>query len=321
MSMRIAGVCVSTVLGIVVTIGSLFPRHAAAEDSTWMNECCTPEATAKMAGLAGVVDIVGIKVGMTGDQAMAALKAANPKFKIDVVRTQTRWDYAARLTDDSRADPTKLWVLGVHASAPFIRNYSPETVTVGFSTHPNQPFVYMVSRMVVFQEGSMPTAENVLAGLRKKYGPESYPVPASTGEGFPDLRWVFDVKGQLIGGPLGQAVATSCGTRTDGIEAPDISGLSSNLKKQGTTLMNQGSFVYPGDPKKHLHCEDWILLRVVLGKTIMTSPLVSQMNATLWHVPLYVSGLNATYSWVDQARQGQADKKLKEAEKVDMPKF
>jgi hypothetical protein len=147
---------------------------------------------------------------MTGDQATSALKAANPTFKVDVVRTQTRWDYAARLTDDSRADPTKLWVLGLQASAPFVRNYSPETVNVGFTTHPNQPFVYMVSRMVVFQEGSMPTAENVLAGLRKMYGPESSPVPPSTKDGFPDLRWVFDTKGQSIGGQLGQSIATSC---------------------------------------------------------------------------------------------------------------
>jgi len=297
------------------------PPAQSVQDSTWMNDCCTPEATAKMAGSAGIADIVGVKLGMTGEQAMAAVKAANPKFKVDVARTQTRWDYAARLTDDSRADPTKLWVLGLQANAPFVDNYSPETMNVGFTTHPNQPFVYMVSRMIVFQEGAMPTAENVLAGLRKKYGPESYPVPASTGEGNPDVRWVFDIKGQLIGGPLGERIATSCGTRGDGIEGPDISGLSRNLKKEGTKLQNQGAFAYPGDPKKLLHCEDWILLRVTLLKPIMTSPLVNQMNATLWHVPLYVSGLNATYSWVDQVRQGLADKKVKEAEKLDMPKF
>jgi hypothetical protein len=45
------------------------------------------------------------------------------------------------------------------------------------------------------------------------------------------------------------------------------------------------------------------------------------VNAVLWHLPLYVSGLNATYSWVDQIRHNQADKKLKQAEKLDMPKF
>jgi cytochrome c-type biogenesis protein CcmH/NrfF len=73
--------------------------------------------------------------------------------------------------------------------------------------------------------------------------------------------------------------------------------------------------------RRRFICEDWILLRVVLSKPIITSPLVSQMNATLWHVPLYVSGLNATYGWVEQMRQGQTEKKLKEAEKVDLPKF
>jgi hypothetical protein len=33
-------------------------------------------------------------------------------------------------------------------------------------------------------------------------------------------------------------------------------------------------------------------------------------------VALSIVGLTATYTWVDQIRQGQADKKLKEAGKV-----
>ncbi|HKY71498.1 MAG TPA: hypothetical protein VJL88_06220 [Nitrospira sp.] len=298
------------------------PAAQVVPFSSWMNECCTPEATAKMAASAGFVDVVGVKPGMTADQAMAALKAANGKFKSELIYSPARWDYLARLTDDSRADPTKLLVIGLQANAPFIGNIIPETIRLGLTTHPNQSFVYLVSRQISFQEGAMPTAENVLAGLRKKYGPESFPVPAATAEGFPDLRWVWDTKGQLVGGPIGKAVAQSCGQRSAAVEMPDISGTATNLKKEGNTLVGQNGITFPGDPSKpYLHCEDWVVLRVALSKPIITSPLVSGMESTLWHLPLYVSGLNATYSWIDQLRQGQANKKLKEAEKVDMPKF
>lgn len=297
------------------------PAAQAVPPPTWMDDCCTPEATAKMAASAGFVDVVGVKLGMTGEQAMAALKAANPKFKIDVLRSPARWDYLARLTDDSSADPTKQWVIGLQANAPFVGSLVPETINVGMTTHPNQSLVYVVSRVITFQEGAMPTAENVLAGLRKKYGPESYPVPAATGEGFPDVRWVFNTKGQLVSGPIGKAIAHSCGTRPAGVIMPDISGTTTELKKEGNTLVGQNGIGFPGDPSKpYLHCEDWVVLRVAFTKPIITSPLVSGMESNLWHLPLYVSGLNATYTWVDQLRKAQADKKLKEADKV-MPKF
>lgn len=297
------------------------PSAQAAPAPMWLNDCCTPEATANLAASAGFVDVVGIKPGMSGEQAMTALKAANAKFKIDVLRSPTRWDYLARLTDDSSADPSKQWVIGLQANAPFVGNVIPETINVGMTTHPNPPFVYLVSRTVTFQDGAMPTAENMLAGLRKKYGPESYPVPAATGEGFPDVRWVFDLKGQLVGGPIGKTIAQSCGTRSAAVIMPDISGSTTELKKEGTTLVGQTGITFPGDPSKpYLHCEDWVVLRVSFTKPIITSPLVSGMESNLWHLPLYVSGLNATYSWVDQLRKAQADKKLKEADKV-MPKF
>ena len=45
------------------TASSQTPAQSVQEP-TWINDCCTPEATAKMAGSAGVVDIVGIKVGI-----------------------------------------------------------------------------------------------------------------------------------------------------------------------------------------------------------------------------------------------------------------
>lgn len=56
------------------------------------------------------------------------------------------------------------------------------------------------------------------------------------------------------------------------------------------------------------------------GESLNTQgPLVLGMETRL--VALSIVGLNATYTWVDQIRQGQVDTKLKEAGKVDLPKF
>src|SRR5581483_3750340 len=62
---------------------------ATAADSPAGNEdCCTPEALKKIAASVGFVDIVGIKLGMTPAQALAAIKAYKSTFKIEVLNTR-----------------------------------------------------------------------------------------------------------------------------------------------------------------------------------------------------------------------------------------
>lgn len=103
---------------------------------------------------------------------------------------------------------------------------------------------------------------------------------------------------------------------------PEIPSLVTNsrvLWKRGNEVSNQTKFTFQEDPMKpYLACEDWVVVSVSLNPQ---GPLVIGMETKLLHFPLYFSGLNATYVWVDQIRQGQADKKVKEVEKVDLPKF
>ena len=73
------------------------PVSQGVPDPAGVSDCSSPEATSKMAASAGFVDIVGIKPGMTGEQAIGALKAVNPNFKIEIMRSQANWDYMAGL--------------------------------------------------------------------------------------------------------------------------------------------------------------------------------------------------------------------------------
>src|SRR5262249_61639787 len=46
-----------------------------------------PDAMRKLAQTVPKLDIVGIKLGMSPQEAMAAIRAADPKLKIDVINT------------------------------------------------------------------------------------------------------------------------------------------------------------------------------------------------------------------------------------------
>jgi len=294
------------------------PVSQGVPDSAAVNDCCSPEATSKMAASAGFVDILGIKPGMTADQAIAALKAVNPNIKIAIMRSQANWDYMAGLTDDSRTDSKKLWVYGIQATAPPTGAGAPETIFVSLTAPPNPPLVYGVARTAVtFRQGAMPTIENLVAGLRNKYGEENYYEPTGV-----ELQWVFDSHGQPVSGRPGREIATHCKGMFLDPGVPDLRGGRELLNRTG------GSFVLPGgDPKKLHTCSEWVLINVKILRAPRVSaadgenPLATDMETHLGHWPLFFSGLHVTYDWIDQVRKGQSQKQLKEAEKVDLPKF
>jgi hypothetical protein len=263
---------------------SAAPSQAALPQSATQNvpdsalsDCCTPEATSKMAASEGFVDMLGIKPGMTGEQATAVLKAVNPNMKIEILRSQANWDYLAGLTDDSRTDPKKLWAYGIQAIAPATGSGVPETIFVSLTAPPNPPLVYGVARTAVtFRQGAMPTIENLVAGLRKKYGEENYYEPTGV-----ELQWVFDTQGQPVAGRPGREIATHCKGMFLNPEVPDLRGGRELLNRTG------GSFVLPGgDPKKLHTCSEWVLVNVKILRAPRVSaadsenPLATDMETT-----------------------------------------
>src|SRR5215510_16598396 len=64
------------------------PQANAAGGVPTLDDCCSADALKKIAAASGFVDIVGIKLGMTPEQAFAAVKAFNAEMKIDVVQTR-----------------------------------------------------------------------------------------------------------------------------------------------------------------------------------------------------------------------------------------
>src|SRR6185312_14983170 len=66
------------------------PQAAAAASSSAVpsGDCCSPDVMKKTAASLTFLDILGVKVGMTPEQAFAAIKASDPKLKIDIVQAR-----------------------------------------------------------------------------------------------------------------------------------------------------------------------------------------------------------------------------------------
>lgn len=155
----------------------------------------TPEGTAKIAAKSGFLDVVGIKLGMSAKEAVDALKAYNAGFK---PVPNTLYEYEAlpgvvmtpELVVPNPAGPT--------ASAGDYFNL--------FMTYaPNEAFLWGIVRNLGFgREDSRPTVENTLAGLRKKYGPESTKQVNSR------LIWIYDAQGQQVMGSKADDIYSKC---------------------------------------------------------------------------------------------------------------
>jgi len=156
----------------------------------------TPEGTAKIAAKAGVLDVVGIKLGIPVQEAVSALKAHNAGFKPGPL---TLREYEA--------------LPGV-VMTPVLRAPNPAgpNATSGDDFHllltyaPNEAFLWGIVRNMGFgRVEERPTVENTLAGLRQKYGQESTRQP-----GGDRLIWIYDDQGQQVMGQKALEIYTQC---------------------------------------------------------------------------------------------------------------
>jgi hypothetical protein len=173
-------------------------KTSAAPPDAASGDCCSPDALRKIASSAGFLDVVGIKLGMTPEQAFAAVKAHNGQMKIDIVNARmenpegppgdfTRVpQYAVAHTVGAPRGPNP---------TPFVlADGSSDVIVIEFTIPPSPPLVAKVVREVTFPRGQLVVASNLLDALRKKYGQESLRGIATS--------WVFDSAGKPVSRPL-----------------------------------------------------------------------------------------------------------------------
>lgn len=155
------------------------PASAQSANGEPDSSCCAADAMKKMAAAAGFLDVVGIKLGMTPQQATAAIRAHNPALTVKQV--------TIRLSHPgvNGFDRVPHYIVGYNAEKPA----GWEVIVVEFTTPPNAPVVAAISRFTNFE----PTiVANLVNGLDKKYG-EEYPRSGN----FPRV-WLFDQNGKSV---------------------------------------------------------------------------------------------------------------------------
>lgn len=127
------------------------------------SSCCTAEAMKKMAADASFLDIVGIKLGMTPQQATAAIKAHNPALHI--------YQVDLRLTHPGSHSFQRVphFIVACNNCPGKNVPVGAEVITLEFTTPPNAPLLAVATRYTNFEPTLM---ANLVSSVEKKYGPE-----------------------------------------------------------------------------------------------------------------------------------------------------
>jgi hypothetical protein len=166
------------------------------------------------------IDVVGIKLGMPMADAVAAIKADNPKLS---VQTQT-------MTLEGFDQP---FVTAIVATQSIESGKDNEQVTLLLTTPPNHQVVWGIQRTYHYGPQSMPSLDNALAGLRRKYGAENaILMDTDSRQLTKTMAWAYDTGGKLMSPAEGKALYVACATYLENHFSPialnnDLHGMAS----------------------------------------------------------------------------------------------
>jgi hypothetical protein len=144
------------------------------------------------AAAAGGPDILGMRVGISPQEAFTLLQKIDPAHRVTVGQVPI-----PALLGDKAA---------VYAMAPENLNGGlAETINVSISVPPNPQQVIQIHRTL--NQTIHTTVDQIVASLRQKYGPESFSNPGSFPNS-PNMFWLYDRKGQLAN-PTDSAAGSS----------------------------------------------------------------------------------------------------------------
>jgi hypothetical protein len=276
------------------------PSAAAPGSPAENADCCTPEAMKKIAASVGFVDIVGIKLGMTPAQAVAAVKAYNPNLKIVTL--------TARLEHPSGTPGNFVRVPHVidAYTANTRQDLGPvEWIAMQFTLPPGPPLLAKVQRFTGFPINQPVMASNLVESLRKKYGQDNY---ASTGRG-----WVYDSNGKLLT-RVSNLQGICAGS---GMAAPVPGGAATH---EGTETGAQVSLSNTPDPSNPAALSNlpeagpdcvplvWVVASSNVGEDAAPNSQQTSMTVTMESGALMYMSRKATHAWL----QAELDAKIKQ---------
>lgn len=257
----------------------------------------TPQATARLAASSPQIDILGLKLGMSAESALATLKAAYPTSRITFDRTI---DYrSAWISNLPRVDPNRQFVTVIHVEPTAMQQ---DRVYVGLTIPPSKQVVHSISRETILQA---PVAiENIVAGLRKKYGMETLgidykPIGMAIFDGATKtLVWAYDEHGRPLSAQAIPKDRSGCAEGTvGGMNAPAV-----QILHTGTD-----SRPFAAETVKGNACNGMVVMTAMIvpdnaGPGLRGS--TRYFSLTVYDYPMIANNANAFYAFLDQnARQ------------------
>jgi hypothetical protein len=259
----------------------------------------TVEGTAKLAASAGVVDVLGVKLGMPAKDVPPLVKAANAKYQI---RTAVICTLA--VSCDKSQSP-QVAIMGDDSQW--------DALHVGFTVPPTPGYVSAINRHVDFSNGAQPTLQTVVDSLHKKYGDDTansntefrnhnkmlYSGPTNF-----SIIWLFDAQGHLFKFQNGEPILSCLRSAQVPIAAQDTSwdtqyGFRPQVQPPGLCNMT----------------------RVFASVAVQLDGMVRSMDVNVENEVLWHSAALATWNLRDQQAKQQQEQQRKQAAGVAAPKL
>ena len=295
MRKRVFGNMLVSIFAAAVLSGT---AHRASADE----DCCTPAITAKIAATMGFVDIAGIKLGMPAQEALNLIKAENAAFKTQLSNNQVDLQYAT--TRVPSTGPKKEWAFAITSTTTFSDASGGESIEADLTLPPTTQVVDYVSRTLAFPKNAIPTVDNLIASLKKKYGVPTLSQPI----GNPQLRWIFDSQGQLLDEAqmrkLGAVAGCDPVTATPTINPP---GSGYRGRQAVTTVQCQKAGV--------------TVVKAEIAPTTTGGSMAGSLTVSMASIPLLYNGVNATNVALDDLLRKFEEKQRQDADKLPAPKL
>ena len=137
-------------------------NSTVTETSSAVASVQTPSVTETAVSQHSDVDIIGLKLGMTQDQVVAALKKHNKDF--DITFSESKVTANERKQDAHLPDHLQV----IEARMGNIHTRPNETIIVRFSSPPSNNTVNEIVREVTFSQDTL--SDTVVTALKEKYG-------------------------------------------------------------------------------------------------------------------------------------------------------
>jgi len=293
MRKRVFGSMLGSIFASAVMSGTV---HSASADE----DCCTPAMTAKIAATLGFVDIAGIKLGMPAQEALNLIKADNTAFKTQLQTRDVDLQYAT--TRVRSTGPKKQWAFTIE-SATTVSDAGGESINADLTLPPTTQVVDYVSRTLTFPKNAIPTVDNIVASLKKKYGAPTLSQPG------PKLRWIFDSHGQL----LNEAQMTKLGPLwlCDAVNAtPAIDPPSSGYRGRQSVAADAV-------------CEKVgvTVVKAEIAPTATGGNMAGSLTVSMTSIPLLYNAVNATNVALDDLLKKTEEKQRHDADALPGPKL